>query len=458
MFFFVLIVTLFIQLIALPYLLPTWHGGNGLLQGGDWLAYHELALDLSDKVRTEGWSVWELRPEEQAPAGIAAAIYSLTGIQKPWTVLPLNAALHATATLILLLIMKKLSGRITLAFWAVIPFALSPTPFLWNAALHKDGFFIAGSFLAIYGFMYFSNMQENNKYKPLLLGAIFFITGIILIWVVRPYGTEMMLYIAICLALPLTAFLLAHVKKRHFIVLNVAVLWICIILMLPLTETGVYTQYVDTSLVSSGTITARINLLTNKAEAAAAATANIESENQVAGNNPAWCPTSYLPLTIEKTFYTLSVMRDRYRTHKPYALSNIDTDVQFTSAVDILTYIPRAFQIGLFAPFPNYWFEKGHLGSTTFMRRYAALEMIIIYIFLAFSVAAFWFWRKKPDTYIVYGFALGMILTYSLVVVNIGTLYRMRYGFIMTLVACGVAAFVTFLERRKGQNQDIQND
>lgn len=100
-----------VQLIILPKIFITWHAGDGLLVGGDWVYFQQLALDLVQKIKSNGWSVWELRPEGQAPAGIAAAIYFLTGISKPWTIIPLNAALHATGGLLLLKILKLFNAK-----------------------------------------------------------------------------------------------------------------------------------------------------------------------------------------------------------------------------------------------------------------------------------------------------------------------------------------------------------
>jgi len=141
-------------------------------------------------------------------------------------------------------------------------------------------------------------------------------------------------------------------------------------------------------------------------------------------------------------------MRDRYRNHKPEARSNIDLDVSFSSAADAIKYIPRALQIGILAPFPNHWYAEGSSSLTTLIRRINALEMFVIYFALICLSYGWWIWRRNPRLYLVLGFSLGMILTYALVVVNIGTLTRMRYGFIMILVAFGIAGLLELINSK----------
>jgi len=94
-------IALMVQLILLPKIFPAWHAGDGLLIGIDCYSFHNIAVDLAKKIHAQGWSAWELRPDGQASAGIAGAVYALT-VPKPWIVIPINAALHATATLLYL--------------------------------------------------------------------------------------------------------------------------------------------------------------------------------------------------------------------------------------------------------------------------------------------------------------------------------------------------------------------
>ena len=88
---------LLLQLFVLPYIFPDLHAGNGLLKGADWVKFHQIAVELVNKINETGWDNWELRPFGQAPAGIAAAMYSVSGISKPFVYMPINAILFAVA-------------------------------------------------------------------------------------------------------------------------------------------------------------------------------------------------------------------------------------------------------------------------------------------------------------------------------------------------------------------------
>ena len=48
--------------------------------------------------------------------------------------------------------------------------------------------------------------------------------------------------------------------------------------------------------------------------------------------------------------------------------------------------------------------------------------------------------------FFVSAFCIYMMLTYGLVVCNIGSLYRLRYVYITTLAAVGIAGFIAFFE------------
>lgn len=66
-----------VQLILLPHFFPRLHARHGMLVDGDSAGMHLTAVDLAARIQKEGWSVWELRPAGNAPAGIVAALYVL---------------------------------------------------------------------------------------------------------------------------------------------------------------------------------------------------------------------------------------------------------------------------------------------------------------------------------------------------------------------------------------------
>lgn len=112
--------------------------------------------------------------------------------------------------------------------------------------------------------------------------------------------------------------------------------------------------------------------------------------------------------------------------------SNIDGDVRFHGAGDMVKFLPRAAVIGFFAPFPRMWLEPGSFGRTG--RLASGLETLAMYL-LYFAVG-FCIWRERRNLRMWFLFlvATAGLLALGLVVVNAGALYRLRYVFWMMLI------------------------
>jgi len=174
-----------------------------------------------------------------------------------------------------------------------------------------------------------------------------------------------------------------------------------------------------------------------------------------------WQKSEFLPNKIDDLFLNIGILRngylrdfaDRKELYKNTG-SNIDVEKHLTSVTDFFKYTPRALQIGLFAPFPTDWFGdfKSAQGINS-VRYIIAIEMLISYIcLLAFPFLIFRLWRN-PFLYITFFFSLGMILLYAFATPNIGTLYRLRYGFIMPLITISlgfaISKIVNFYKLRQ---------
>ena len=424
------LVALLVQLVVLPYIFPAWNAGDGMLAGGDWYMFHLIAVNLAQKIHAQGWSVWQLRPYGQAPAGIAAAVYALI-VPKPWTLIPLNAALHATAAMVLFLIMKSFLPDWRKALLTVFPFWLFPSAMIWYTQIHKDGYSIAGAFLFLYGWVLFAQNRTWERWWRGLLAMFLVFLGAGLVWVVRIYSVQMMQGVSVALALALTTifvFRLAKKKLQWYSALAAIVVpWVVLIAMTPLTRGGIESEAPVTFSPAQPSQPVQPVQPVQPAQYA-------QSRWQSNG----W------PKFVEDEAYALALVRDGFTLGFPDAASNVDVGVRFRSVVEELAYLPRAVEIAFLAPFPSDWFGQGSFAQNTIMRRVSAFEMIGIYISLVLLPLAIWRWRRKPELWIVFIFCVGMMLIYALVVANVGTLYRFRYGFIMTLVAIGIAGGFSF--------------
>jgi len=139
----------------------------------------------------------------------------------------------------------------------------------------------------------------------------------------------------------------------------------------------------------------------------------------------------------------------------PDAGSFLDRDRQVRSLNDLITYLPRAMEIGLWAPFPNSWISTGRrVGSAGNML--AGAETLVIYLC---QVLAIWAVIREPRRlalWFLLAFATLGVTALAVVVPNVGALYRLRYAFwiivivvAMTVVDKLLAPVVERLSRRE---------
>lgn len=121
----------------------------------------------------------------------------------------------------------------------------------------------------------------------------------------------------------------------------------------------------------------------------------------------------------------------------PGTNSNIDADVRLESWGEIVRYLPRATQIGLFAPFPNMWLGTGaHVGRAG--RALSGFETLLIYFLISFSAWSLWHRRNQLAIWFLLTIATLSVSVLGLVAANVGALYRMRYPFWILLIIVGV--------------------
>lgn len=443
-FLYTTVVAVLVQIVLLPYIFPAWHAGNGLLVGGDWLSFHNIAVELSSEIKTIGWSAWELRPKGQAPAGIAAVIYTLT-VPKPWTLIPFNAILHASATLVLFKIIQSYINRWQTAVLCVLPFLLFPSAMTWYTQIHKDGLFILGCLCFLYGLIKLvRDPKLEFNIEQAIKSIIITVFGMVLVWIVRPYGTQMLLGTTVCSTVLISIVIFSKLRRgqidAHNAVAIVASYLVVIIIVGPFAGSGLAIEVSNITsekpVIEQEHNVTQMNKHQDNEQQESSSSISIWSgkvSSTVAGIVSS--PLNYM----NSIAYSIGLVRDGFRFGYPEAGSNIDCDVGLYDVKDIVCYIPRALEISFLAPFPNQWFAQGTMAANTAMRKVSALEMSITYIFLAFLPFFIWRWRKRIEVWIILIVCSGMMLGFTLVIPNIGTLYRDRYAFIMTIVSMGIA-------------------
>lgn len=411
-----LTVGLLVQFVILPIIFPSAHWKDGLMVGGDWVQFHTEGVEIAKRVEQEGWSVWTLRHpvSEQAMSGIAGLFYALTRIHKPWVLLPFNAFLHASAGLILYILLRLLDISKKTALIFTIPFIIFPTSLTWVSQIHKDGLYILGMYLTFLSLaLAFSNEIKKNVISILagVVGAFVFFT------VGREYALKIVYYfyaLFLLISLLTATINLVWKGKESFL------------------------RYGKTAFVFF-VIFITYGLLQPQPQE------QTQPQTQ-------WYWNPYIPDKIENLFYTLAVWRNeiwaQYLSGSPGA---IDEDIKFRSVGDFIEYTPRALTVGFFSPFPRFWFSQGSTTGGTIARYITPFEAIYMWLAWLLLPIALWFHRKKLWFWLVFLMCLGFVWLHVIAEPNVGPIVRKRYGYVMLLSAVSYSTAVELWRRRKGK-------
>ncbi len=409
-FLYTLVAGLTLQKLVLP-LVPSLHAGHGLLHQ-DALHYHLVAVQLAEQIQALGWSEWRLFPAiggGTGNVGLLSALYVWFG-PNPACFLPFAAAAHATGATVLYLLGPVLwPGRVGRVggLAAAVLFVLYPSSMLSYGQNYKDPFSIAGTLLVVYGFLCAVTASYPVRSKRILAAMI---AGILLMWCVRPYVLFVVsggLVVALLIMATNAGFRHRWVSERSALGRGI----VCIVLILAAAwvlpkgrnQEGFKVESVVNSLATSSY------------------------------QGWEWKPSGWVPVPIEEGLKRLSVLRVGFAAHGDSvgAGSQIDADRTPDSAVGALAYMPRAAMVGLLAPFPSSWMEKMSL-----FRVVGAMETALWYLLIP---GLLWALMARPSPAMLSGMIICgiMILFYSYIQPNVGTLYRVRGGPLFFFILCG---------------------
>lgn len=421
---YVLIAGLTLQMVVLP--LTPWHAGDGLMIGGDWILFQEVALSHAAQIREFGWSVAQLRPDGHGPSGLAAFVYAFTGVIKPWILLPIHAVVYAVAAIGLFWVVKGLSDSNRLGLFALAPMCLMPSLAMVWGQLHKDVWAVAAVLLLLGFWM----RLFTDRPLPVWVGLILLSFVNLSLWWMRPYTLQIALLGQFFLFFLLIYLFFKMGLKKSLLIGIVALIF----------NIGAF--------------------IINKSR--------LENINEAAGGiSHNFCGDWIMTLPYEKldsTLMTISCTRNGLMRYFPNAKSNLDANVTFLSAQDVIAYLPRAAQVGVLAPFPNMWFAEGTSEASQIFRTiagvetgamYAALLGILLVITLIISGRI----RVKPDKFIallaMVGFAMVWVGIYALATGNVGSLYRVRFPIMLLWMGLGLWSWSQNLIWWRNKNKPV---
>ncbi len=405
-------VALVVQKLLLP-MMPDLHGGHGLI-AGDSVVFHNAAWEIALEVRANGWQEWALFPPGfTGNVGLLSALYVFFG-PEPAAFILFNVAAHATGAVTLYLIAKLLvpgrAGAVGGLVGATL-FTCFPSALLWYSQVHKDSFAIAGTLLMLYVWLRFQKRPVNLKQSLKL--TLMVLLGALLVITVRPYLMAVVAsgFVA-SYVLSLAGQILVKPKSiklaTEFGLLLFLVIQIC-----------------------GAAFSARLP----------SAASTFEVRSTPIQNEWKWEDTRFVPQWIEAPLEKVSVLRLNYLDYNRSveAQTTIDSDRAPSDSIALLKYLPRALYIGCFAPFPETWGQKMALPQLA-----VAGETFIWYLFFPGILLIAYF---CPGRALFSGiiFSIALITIYSYTTPNVGTLYRVRYGFWMFLLLCGSLGWAVFI-------------
>ncbi|MES2945109.1 MAG: hypothetical protein V4772_19765 [Pseudomonadota bacterium] len=342
----------------------------------------------------------------------------------------MNALVHAAGGMTVYLIAYLVSANRLASVVAALPFLLFPSAASWYAQIHKDGIFALGLLLCALGWMQAFRPGFWASARPAYAALVLPLAlGLFLVWLVRPH--IMILMQAVAILTSVSGLLLAAFWSRLAVLQGRRIaLAACVFLMIPVLVVLVKPSDYRVESWKSDVI----------------------ARETVMPYMPGHCVLERgANATADKLSSTVAAMRDFYISGNSYknARSNMDTDFVPGTVCNLVEYLPRALQIGLLAPFPAQWMADGSIAASTVMRRVISAEMLAVYACLLLLPVAMWTFRRKPEFWFVLGFLTLLTVIHVYLVPNLGTLHRMRYGFLTGIVGLAVAGGVQWLSQRK---------
>ena len=385
---------------------PAFNNGRGIWNyAQDSNGYHKEALKIVNELKGGGFfKWWRLTPNHWHVKSIALSYKVFKPV--PLSMAPLNAFIWVMSFLLVLSIAYKLVGSERIALAVAFLFSFFPSNLMDSIQLLQDPFYVLGALLFILGWIWIWRLWNRCVRRSVwnfVLPVIFVGIGYYMVVMIRFY------LLTIWLGMALVFYLFSLVKNpRH---------WIASTLMIGMV----------------------FILFSNLKPMPVQLPKPTKPTKPLRPKYP-WTYSKWVPDTLEFQFVKIAQYREGFCTCCPHAGSNIDTNVRFHSMNDILWYLPRTVEIGFLAPFPDFWFKKAKT-SGRISRFIVGGEMILIY-FLYVGIFLWIFKRRiQPEMLMLFFWSFGFILMFSLVVVNLGTLHRMRHIYLLPVFIFGVSGW-----------------
>jgi 4-amino-4-deoxy-L-arabinose transferase-like glycosyltransferase len=394
-------VTLFVYLIGHFHLLPNTfdENGIGLTFAADGLLYQRITSALANALRRGDFRTWL---EIQAP--FHCRLYSFAFVF-PGSIVGYNilaaeplSLIYFLAVLTLVYLLGREIFDSTTGFRAAVVIAVWPSFLLHSTQLTRDSLAIVAMLSLL--LILVRLVGGPIKWRSALLMAITGGSSATLFWVTRG-NMWTLVFFELAFTTLLLAILIIRERKVPLTNLGVLALIVAAVLFVPphLESSTVFGSLPPTPLID--VTSSRVH------------------------THSLW----------ERLLRQINGRRQGFNRYLGNS-SNIDSDASFETAGDVVRYLPRAAEIGLFAPFPRMWFEVGTVGRMA--RVVAGIETLIMYLFYIPAAVCVWKQRRNLKLWLVFLFALTGLIGLGFVVANVGALFRLRYVFWIMMILLAV--------------------
>jgi len=387
---------------------------NGIVAAApDSLLYRQEAAQMTATLLQRGPAAWLREPAALHVRLISLSFVPMEPLFGASTLAaePFNLLCYLAIVLLVFAIAREIAGAAAGRIAAGIV-ALWPTFVFHTMQLLKDPLFIAGV-LALIAIMV---TWLTREYDPLRAAAVasFAAVAVAVMLLIRPMFA---VAVAALTVFGLILLVARQLSERRLLVWNLS----CALAILALAALP---------LLQSVYVPERVKLNPSPVRG--------EAKSASGGFRVPAVAVWHAPSSPAST--EMGSVRARYNLANRNSGSAIDTSVELASSANAIAYLPRAFAIGMWAPFPTIWFVSGpSVGRAG--RLLAGAETMGIYACELLSLAAVVVSRRRLAAGMLLISAVSGVTLTALTVSNIGTLYRFRLSFWMLFIIAGVAGW-----------------
>ena len=421
------LVAIILLVIANSEYLSHLHNGQGFWEFAiDSTKYHQEASNSTTFLRNSQWLDWWSSYERHKHVKWIALVYWVTGYEAPILFEIINGLVWSSS-IILIYKSSKIIFNNSIVSAITVLFFFQPSILISSTQLLRDPFFILGICMMCYGW---AILKKNN------LGIVLILIGSVLFFSMRAY-------LSVALFMVFFLYSIKLILNKEKSISTVSLLIVPLFILLPVQDSSHLQSFSSFKVdIQNNTYNGEkipdplpIQNNSNKGE-------NILDPLPIQ-NTVYWQPVTR---ALNILAYKLSDMRYGFRNVNKSAGSKIDSDKPYNSFVDAILYFPRVVQVAFLSPFPSHWIETGK-ETGRIGRMLSGLEMLSWYlIILGFLYIVF----TKPlligPLLPIITLSLLVIILLGYVIPNIGTIYRMRQGFMIPFYMVGVYGIYSFIE------------